>query len=66
MIFRQQLHADDDQKLAGFLNLQTEKVVDYDVFVFELSEGNISKESAHGVGEDKLHRAMNGSTRDEL
>ena len=51
-IFRQQFHADDDLKLAGFLNLQKDEVEDYDVFVYKLCEENISEESAHGLGED--------------
>ena len=42
-MIRQQLHADDGKKLAGFLNLQTKKVKNYDVFIFELCDGNISK-----------------------
>ena len=40
---------DDDQKLAGFLEFQTEKVKKYDVFVFELCEGNISKKAFGGA-----------------
>ena len=40
---RQQLHVDDNRKLAGFLNFETEKVKKYDVFVFELCEGNKSR-----------------------
>ena len=42
---RQQLHVDDDRKLAGILNFETEKVKNYDIFVFELCDGNISKTS---------------------
>ena len=41
--FRQQLHVDDDKKLAGLLNFETEKVKKYDVFVYELCDGNISE-----------------------
>ena len=40
---------DDDQNLAGFLEFQTEKVKKYDVFVFELCEGNISKKAFGGA-----------------
>ena len=43
MTSRQQLHADDDQKLADLLNFQSDKVKKYDVFVFELCDENISE-----------------------
>ena len=49
LISRQQLHADDDQNLAGFLEFETETVKKYDVFVFELCEGNISKKVFGGA-----------------
>ena len=42
---RQQLHIDDDPQLAGFLDFQIEKVKKFDVFVFELCEGNLSKKA---------------------
>ena len=49
------MHVDDDPKLAGFLDLQTEEVKKFDVFVFELCEGNISKKT---VGALELHDAI--------
>ena len=65
MTFRQQLHINDDQKLAGFLNLET-KVEKYDVFVFELCDGNISKEDENGFAGSKLSRSDSISVCDQL
>ena len=47
---RQQLHPKDDQKLASLLKLRIllSMIRKYDVFVFELCDGNISKEGANG------------------
>ena len=63
---RQQLHVDDNQKLAGFLNLQTEEVRNYDVFVFELCQGNISKESQNGLAGSLLELNESISVCDQL
>ena len=43
LTFRQQLYFGDDQKLANLLSSGTKEVEKYDVFVFELCEGNLSK-----------------------
>ena len=50
------MHIDDDPHLAGFLDFQSEKVKKYDVFVFELCEGNLSKKT---VGALELQDAIN-------
>ena len=39
------MHIDDDPTLAGLLDFGTEKVNEFDVFVFELCQGNISKKT---------------------
>ena len=52
--FRQQLHAVDDQKLARFLGLRINELKKYDVFVFELRQGNISRQGAYGFAGQKL------------
>ena len=44
-IFRQQLHEDDDGELAEFLSFQHQRLKNFDVFVFELCKGNISKKT---------------------
>ena len=44
-IFRQQVHYDDDKRLARLLGLQRGEVENFDVFVTELWEGNLNKES---------------------
>ena len=53
---RQQLHIDDDPKLARFLSFEKEKVKKFDVFVLELCEGNISKKT---VGALEVKDAIN-------
>ena len=79
-ISRQQLHWDDDQRLADFLrvspsilseltdilNYGLKDLKNYDVFVFELCEGNISKESAQGLGGKRLELADSTSICDQL
>ena len=52
---RQQLHRDDNPKLAGFLdsNNWTTDVKKYDVFVLELCEGNISKKNEKDSSQGK-------------
>ena len=64
--FRQQLHSDDDPKLAGYLSFQIEKVKKYDVFVFELCHGNISKEGSNGLAGQKLELSQSISLCDQL
>ena len=48
LINRQQLHIHDDENLAKLLEFQNDEVRKYDVFVFELCDGNISKEADNG------------------
>ena len=70
---RQQLHADDNQILAGLLDMnvavqptQKAEVKKYDVFVFELCEGNISKENINGSYGQTLGLSDSVSICDQL
>ena len=60
------MYADDDKKLSSLLNYQSEKVRKYDIFVFELCRGNISKDSSNGLAGLKLSRSESISVCNQL
>ena len=47
--FRQQIRVQDNEKLAFLLNIQSDGVRTYDVLVFPLCKGNISKRAKNGL-----------------
>ena len=57
---------DDDQKLAGFLGFQSVKVKKFDVFVFELCDGSISKENTSGLAGLELSLSESVKICDQL